>query len=607
MPRPKYVGELLRRDTKAITSPRHGTTAQVLLQTLRRLAALTDIRGEAATAAAFAQAADRLGAWPPERADEVLSLARSGELGEAAGLDPVAADHARTIVTDGPLAVLQPALAGIPEELHLLIVSAGLPVETVTALYRQLGVTTRSELVAVLRDSLLDERVPAMARIARALRSALPATDASEHTGIPLGRAWRAVRPILDALRKNCAEAAHLEVVGGLRRVDPLIREISILCTAPEGEPVVRALLDLPGVSDVLHRGRHKASVLIDDLQVDLRVVPEHARGLAQLLSTGTEAHLDQLVEHARGRGLTLSMTGLFRSGTPVAEASGSDTEIYAALGLSDIPPELRLGTDEIERAARGAIPSLLAVPDIRGDLHMHTDWSDGHDSIEAMARTAAELGYEYIAITDHSPHAETRRSVDADRLRRQADEIRRVQQRVQGITILHGVEVDILPDGDLDLDDAALEPLDIVVASLHDRAGHDRDELTARYLRTMRHPFVNIIAHPTNRIVGHRAGYDLDFDALFEAAIGTGTILEVDGAPIHLDMDGAVARRAAAAGVMISVDSDSHLASRLGAQMGYAVGTARRGWITPDRVVTTRPLSAIRDVVCHKRTTRRG
>ena len=212
---------------------------------------------------------------------------------------------------------------------------------------------------------------------------------------------------------------------------------------------------------------------------------------------TGTAAHLSQLVEHAQARGLTLRTTGLFRSGTPVAEAQGSDSEVYAALGLSDIPPELRLGTDEIERAAQGAIPALLTVPDIRGDLHMHSDWSDGHDPIEAMTRAAVELGYEYIAITDHSPHAETRRTVDADRLRRQADEIRRVQQRVQGITILHGVEVDILPDGDLDLDDAALEPLDIVVASLHDRAGQGRDELTARYLRTMRHPFVNIIAQP--------------------------------------------------------------------------------------------------------------
>ena len=268
--------------SRASTPPRHVATADVLLQTLRRLAAISDIRGEPAEAAALAHSADLLGTWPPERTDEVLSLARSGGLRKAAGLDPLAADYARIIVTDGPLALLQPALLRIPDELHQLIVSAGLPIETVAALYRQLGVTTRSEIVAVLRDGLLDERVPAKARIARALRSALSA-EAAEHTGIPLGRAWRVVLPVLDALRKNSTEGAHVEAVGGLRRVDPIIAEISILSTATEGEPIVRALLDLPGVSDVLHRGRHKASVLIDDIQVDLRVVPEHARGLSQL------------------------------------------------------------------------------------------------------------------------------------------------------------------------------------------------------------------------------------------------------------------------------------------------------------------------------------
>ena len=342
--------------------------------------------------------------------------------------------------------------------------------------------------------------------------------------------------------------------------------------------------------------------MLVDDTQLDLRIVPEHARGLAQLWSTGTAAHLAQLVGHARSRGLTLRTTGLFRGGQPLAEGYGSDADVYAALDLHDIPPELRQGADEIEAAAHGALPTLLTVADMRGDLHMHSDWSDGHDPIEAMALAAQKLGYEYIAITDHSPHAETRRTVDAGRLQRQAGEIQRVRDRVNGLTILHGVEVDILPDGSLDLPDAAIQPLDIVVASLHDRAGQSSEELTARYPQTMCHPMVNIISHPTNRIVGHRPGYELDFEALFQSAIDTGTILEVDGAPIHLDMDGAVARRAAAAGAMISVDSDCHHASRLGAQMWYGVGTARRGWLTPDHVVNTRPLPAIRDIVARKR-----
>jgi DNA polymerase (family 10) len=536
----------------------------------------------------------------------VLDLARAGGLAKAAGIEPIAGEHAQTIVTEGPLALLQPALTRIPDELHRLVVSAGLPLETVATLYRQLGVTTRTELQAVLREGLLDERVPANAQIARALRRGLAPTGApdapADAEGVPLGRAWRIVLPVLDALRKNSADGEEVEAVGGLRRVDPLVAEITLLGSAADPRAMLTALVDLPGVSEILHRSRHKASVLIDDSQVDLKVVPKPARGLAQLWSTGTEAHLAKLVDHARSKGLTLRSTGVFRSGEPVTSACESDAEIYATLGLSQIAPELRVGQDEVEVAAAGGLPDLVSVGDVRGDLHMHSDWSDGQDPIEAMAEAAQALGYEYIAITDHSPHAETRRAVDPARLRRQAAEIERVRARLPQLTILHGVEVDIMPDGTLDLDDATLQELDLVVASLHDRAGHSGEELTARCLAALRHPLVNILAHPTNRLVGHRAGYELDLDAVFATAKSTGTILEIDGAPIHLDMDGAVARRAAATGAMISVDSDSHRASRLGAQMWYGVGTARRGWLRADQVVNTQPVTAIREILARKR-----
>ncbi|HJO39286.1 MAG: PHP domain-containing protein [Vicinamibacterales bacterium] len=535
----------------------------------------------------------------------MLDLARAGDLAKAASIEPIAGDYAQTIVTEGPLALLQPALTRIPDELHRLVVSAGLPLETVATLYRQFGVTTRTELQAVLREGLLDERVPANARIARALRGVLaPASgpSAADADGVPLGWAWRIVLPVLEALRKNSTDGEQVEAVGALRRVDPLVADISLLGSAADPRAMLAALVDLPGVSEILHRSRHKASVLIDDSQVDLRVVPKPARGLAQLWSTGTEAHLAKLVDHARAKGFTLRSAGVFRAGEPLARASESDGEIYATLGLSQIAPELRIGEDEIEAAAAGALPDLVSVGDIRGDLHMHSDWSDGQDPIEVMAEAAQALGYEYIAITDHSPHAETRRAVDPARLRRQAAEIERVRTRLPQLTILHGVEVDIMPDGTLDLDDATLEPLDLVIASLHDRAGHSGEELTARSLAALRHPLVNILAHPTNRIVGHRPGYELDLDAVFTTAKSTGTILEIDGAPIHLDMDGAVARHAAAAGAMISVDSDCHRASRLGAQMWYGIGTARRGWLRADQVVNTQPLSAIREIIARKR-----
>ena len=232
----------------------------------------------------------------------------------------------------------------------------------------------------------------------------------------------------------------------------------------------------------------------------------------------------------------------------------------------------------------------------------MHSTWSDGHDSIELMASRCRDLGYEYCAITDHSPHSAASRNLSVDDVKRQADEIAGIRERIPQVTILHGCEVDILADGRLDLPDRVLERLDFVLASLHEGGGHGPDQLLRRYAAAMRHPLVNLITHPTNRILPHRSGYDLDYERLFETARETGTILEVDGAPAHLDMDGALARRAMAAGVAIAVDSDAHRAELLERQMRLGVTTARRAWIESRHVVNTRPLAEIREIVARKR-----
>lgn len=554
--------------------------------------------------AALAAAADALGRWPPDRGDELIDLAHSGRLAEIADVEPVAAEQARVIVADGPLPVLQAWLSRLPDDLRHLIVSAGLPIETVAALHGQLGVTTRSDVAAALRDRVLDERVPANARIARALRQVYERWTPTDRNriGTPLGRAWRTVTPVADALRDECPAVIHLEAVGSLRRVEPFLHEISLLCTTADPNAVVSAFAALPAVTDVLHRGRHKASVLVSETQINLQVTPGSARGLTQLWTTGSEEHLSQLARHAGSVGLTLRLSGLWRAGQPAASSYPTDADVYAALELPFIAPELRQGTGEVEAAKTRSLPDLISIDDVRGDLHVHSDWSDGRDSIEDMVVAAHGLGYEYIAITDHSPSARTARTVNAGQLARQAQEIDRIRARVSGITVLRGVEVDILPDGTLDLDDSALGGLDLVVASLHDAAGQAGDRLTERYVAAMRHPLVNIIAHPTNRIVGYREAYTLDFDTLFATAIETGTILEIDGAPIHLDMDGAVARRAVAAGALISVDSDAHGAQRLGQQMRYGIGTARRGWAEARHVVNTRPVRDIRDIIARKR-----
>jgi DNA polymerase (family X) len=255
-----------------------------------------------------------------------------------------------------------------------------------------------------------------------------------------------------------------------------------------------------------------------------------------------------------------------------------------------------------VEAAARRELPRLLCHEQIRGDLHMHTDWSDGRDPLEAMLLAAEALGYEYVAITDHSQTSAIARGLDVDRLERQIEAVAAAREQHPTMAILQGSEVDILPDGSLDFPDQVLERLDVVLASLHDTAGHSSAQLTDRYIRAMRNPFVHIVTHPTNRLVPNRDGYTLDERRLFDAAVQTGTVLEIDGAPGHLDMDGAMARRAVAAGALVSVDGDCHRADLLGRHMLFAVGTARRGWVEARHVVNALPLEGLRARLTAKR-----
>lgn len=282
--------------------------------------------------------------------------------------------------------------------------------------------------------------------------------------------------------------------------------------------------------------------------------------------------------------------------------AAASEGDLYAALGLPFIPAEIREDGSEIDAAERGELPPLLTEQQIRGDLHMHSVWSDGQDSIERMVQTCSDLDYEYVAITDHSQSSAASRNLSIHDVSQQADEVAALRERFPRITILHGCEVDILPDGHLDFPDRVLEQFDIVLASLHERAGHAPDELLRRYVSAMHHPLVTLITHPTNRQVPHRAGYQLDYDRLFETAVATGTLLEVDGAPAHLDMEGSLARRAIAAGATLAVNSDCHRAELLQWQMRLGVITARRGWVEARHVVNTRPVSDVRALIARKR-----
>jgi DNA polymerase (family 10) len=357
-------------------------------------------------------------------------------------------------------------------------------------------------------------------------------------------------------------------------------------------------------VREVPALGDAGATIVTPRGEVTLHVADPSQAGPALIWLTGAVAHVHVLADLAAQRGLRFAAGALVDSDDTSVPCE-TEEDFYALLDLPFIPPELRHGEDEIDAAREGRLPHLVADVHIRGDLHMHSTWSDGRDTIETMVRTCAELGYEYMAITDHSERAWSSRSLSVVDVVDQRAEVEHLRRRYANIRILHGVEVDIMQDGTLDFADDVLAGFDIVLASLHDHGGHSTAQLTERYLAAMRNPYVNVLTHPLNRTPGISNGYTLDLERIFAAAVETGTAMEIDGAPGHLDMDGEIARRAVAAGVTVVVDSDCHYAEMLRRQMRFGVGTARRGWVEPRHVLNTRSAEEVLAFVARKRTAR--
>jgi len=408
---------------------------------------------------------------------------------------------------------------------------------------------------------------------------------------------------VMREARRAGIGAEAITAVGSLRRYAPDIGDVALLGVVPIGRhrQVMKAFTRLSLVLDVKSESDSSVVAGTDRGPVTLHLTTPEQAGAALVWHTGARAHVDQLQARATRLGLRFDGGAVSRTGG--AEVScASEDELYARLELPFIAPELRSGDGEVGAAERGELPNLISAQHIRGDLHMHSTWSDGRNTVADMVSASKQLGYEYVAITDHSERAWSSRTLAASEVDKQREEIDALRGRVRGIEILHGVEVDIMPDGSLDFADEVLEGFDIVLASLHDAGGDDDQRLTERYLRAIRHPLVNVITHPANRAPGRSSGYRLDFERLFAAAAETGTAMEVDGAPGHLDMDGEIARRAAAAGVAIAIDSDCHRIDGLARQMQFGIGTARRGWIEPAHVLNARPVEAVRAFVAHKR-----
>lgn len=499
----------------------------------------------------------------------------------------------------GAWVILESAIADLPADLRWLFEAGAVSIEQLAALHTALGATSARDLAEAVQTRALRGVAGFDEATEKAVSDALPNLRATIPR-IPLGRALATVEPVLAYLR-TVPGVEWAMPAGSLRRGCDTVGDIELVAAATDPAAAAEGLCHLPEVDRCLHRSAERVYVRIDRVQIAVRFAEPGNAGAAALLLTGSARHLAALRSYANAKGWLLTTDGLSTfAGEP--HPAPTEEEFYAALGLPYIPPEIREGEDELEAARRGRLPQLVSRADIRGDLHMHTTWSDGRDSTEAMVLSCRKIGYQYLAITDHSQRSAASRNLTVKGVSEQADEIARLRGQYRDITILHGCEVDIMADGRLDFSDRILERFDIVLASLHERAGQSREQLMKRYTTAMKHPLVTLITHPTNRLVPNRRGYDLDYDRLFEIAAETGTIMEVDGAPVHLDLDGAMARRAIAAGATLSIGSDSHRAEALDLQMHLGVVTARRGWVEPAHVLNTRTLADVRALVARKR-----
>jgi DNA polymerase (family 10) len=559
---------------------------RALANSLSMLAAIATLRGRDAEAADLSQVAARFAAG----------------VGDGAGTDTGAVREALARIRDmGAGPAVDEALADVPQDMRRLATSGKLDLADVAALHRATGATSLGELMDRLGGAA--PAPPVDGALLQRARSAITSAHAARPR-VPLGRAWSLLDPILTAIRDACPEVERVVPTGSFRRFAATTGDLEVLVASPDPARTSARLLVLPFISTALHASRDRLVLRFERAELTIRSVLPDAFVPRLVYLTGSAAHVSQLRQRAAALGLTFTPDAVI-DGEGRTVPLASEDDLYAALDLAPVPPELREGDGEVEAAARRALPRLLCHEQIRGDLHMHSDWSDGRDGLDLMIRAAEALGYEYVAITDHSQASAIARGLDVARLERQMEAVGAAREEHPGIAVLHGSEVDILPDGSLDYPDDVLERLDVVLASLHDPSGHSGAQLTDRYIRAMRHPLVQIVTHPTNRLVPHRGGYPLDEPRLFEAAVETGTILEIDGAPGHLDMDGAMARRAVAAGATVAVDGDCHRAELLGRHMLFAVGTARRGWVEASQVVNTLPLDRLRLRLTHKRQAR--
>jgi DNA polymerase (family 10) len=565
-------------------------TNHQVAEVLKRIGDMMDIKGENRfKVLAYRRASDNI----LNLGQDINSYWQAGTLQEIPGIGQAIAAKIDELLTTGRLEFYEKLQDEVPVGVVSLLEIPDVGPKTAKLLWERLGLQSVAEVEAAARSGDL-RALPGMG--AKSEAKVLSGIEALHRRSdrIPLGTAWPVAVSLLESLHESCPEVGKAMVAGSLRRMRSTIGDIDLLAASDAPAAVMRAFAELPPVGEVVLSGATKTTVrLHNGLQVDLRVLEPQRWGAALQYFSGSQAHNVRVRELAQKQGLSLSEYGFKRQGGSEILCS-EEEEVYGTLGLPWIPPELREDRGEIRAALGGELPDLIEWSGIQGDLHAHTDWSDGVGSLEEMAAEARSRGYRYLLISDHTQSLGVANGLTPERLWAQRSEIDALNERWDDFCLLQGCELEIKADGSLDFPDQVLADLDMVVASVHTSLRQDRDQITERVLNAVRNPFVDVIGHPSGRILGQREASAVDLDAIIEAASETGTALEVNSIPARLDLDDVHVRRAVDLGVSIAINSDAHHPGGMDS-LSYGLATARRGWAEATDVLNTKSLEELR------------
>ncbi|HSQ82424.1 MAG TPA: DNA polymerase/3'-5' exonuclease PolX [Casimicrobiaceae bacterium] len=522
---------------------------------------------------------------------DLKSMLEHGEaLPHLPGIGADLAGKIRELALSGHCDLLDHLRAQMPASITELLKVPGLGPRRVRTLWHDLGVQTPGQVLRAARDGRIEALHGFGRKTQRSIELAVAAQLSKERrTKLAVAAEYA---DALETWMQRLPGIDRVVVAGSFRRMRETVGDLDVLATGGDGHAIVERFVGYPDVEQTLARGSTRASVrLRGGLQVDLRVVPAESFGSALLYFTGSRAHNIALRRLGQERGLKINEYGVFKGSRRIAGAT--EESVYEAVDLPFIAPELREDRGEIEAARDGRLPALVELRDLRGDLHVHTDATDGRNSLAEMVEAAHALGLKYVAITEHSRRQTMSHGLDPQRLGRQGAAIERLNTRLRGIRVLRGIEVDILDDGALDLPDDALAALDIVVAAVHSRFNLSRAEQTRRILHALDNPRVSVLAHPSGRLIGEREPYDVDMLQIVRKAKATGVHLELNAHPERLDLTDTWCRMCKDEAVLVAIDSDAHRTQEF-ANLRYGIGQARRGWLARADVLNTRPLSKL-------------